>query len=63
MNDKRREVLRDIVKDAEADILRYEGMPLTGKTVAMIHGEQNAMIAALANIVETLLPEEYDNAY
>ena len=60
MNDKRRNVLRDIVKDAKADIDRYEGMPFTGRTVAMIHGEQNAMIAALANIMETLLPENND---
>ena len=60
MSNERRKVLRDIVKGAEADIDRYEGMPFTGKTVALIHGEQNAMIATLAKIMETLLPKEND---
>jgi len=58
MSDKRRAVLEEIAVDAEADIRRYEGLPADGKTLAMIHGEQNAMIAALARIVATLVPEE-----
>ncbi|KKM89415.1 hypothetical protein LCGC14_1248820 [marine sediment metagenome] len=62
MSDKRREVLQEIAADAEADVNRYEGLPFTGRTVAMIHGEQNAMIASLANIIETLLPEADDDS-
>ena len=62
MGNEMRRVLKDIMKDAEADIDRYEGMPFTGKAAAMIHGEQNAMIAALANIMETLLPEDSDDS-
>ena len=43
-----RKCLEAIAADAEADTKRYDGMPFTGKTMAMITGEQNAMIQALA---------------
>ena len=44
-------VLKMIAEDAVADVERYEGMPFTGGTLAMITGEQNAMIQALAEAV------------
>lgn len=50
-----RERLEAIAEDAQADALRYEGMPLTGRTAATITGEQNAMIGALASsMIEVL---------
>lgn len=46
---------REIAEDAEADVYKYERAPFDGKTVAAYQGEQNAMIAALANILKETL--------
>ena len=40
---RQREILTMIAADAEADVLRYEGAPFDGKTLAAYQGEQNAM--------------------
>jgi hypothetical protein len=57
MEDRRRLVLREIAMDAERDVHRFEGQPFTGKTVAEYMGCQAAAIQALAEIVESLLPD------
>ena len=58
MEDKRRNVLRLIVKKTEADLRRYGKMPFDVILLALITAEQNATIAELAKIIETLLPPE-----
>ena len=58
--DRRRWVLQEIARDAEADVDRFEGQPFSGKTVAEYMGCQAAAIKALAEVVETLLPPELD---
>lgn len=45
----------EISQDAEADVYRYERAPFDGKTMAAYQGEQNAMIAALANMLKSTL--------
>jgi hypothetical protein len=54
----RREVLQMIADDAAADAKAFDGQPFNGRTVAEYLGNQGAAIAALANIVATLLPED-----
>lgn len=54
----RREVLRMIAADAEADARDFDGKPFTGKNVAEYFGYHGAAIASLAKILETLLPED-----
>lgn len=56
--DRRRWVLEEIARDAEADVHRFEGRPFTGKTVAEYMACQAAAIVALAEVVATLLPPE-----
>lgn len=56
--DNRRSVCQMIAADAEADVLRFEHRPFTGQTVAEYMGCQAAAIAALAKLVESLLPAE-----
>lgn len=56
MTDRRRWVCQEIARDAEADVTRFELAPFTGKTVAEYMGCQAAAIAALAKLVESLLP-------
>ena len=51
-----RRVLRDIALDMEHDATNFDGKPFTGRTVAEYFGYQGAAIAALARIIETLLP-------
>lgn len=53
-----RRVLRMIAEDAEKDIREFDGKPFNGKTVAELFGYHGASIAALAQIVESLIPEE-----
>jgi hypothetical protein len=48
-------ICKMIADDAEADVIRYEGAPFDGKTVAAYQGEQNAMIAALAHVIQEML--------
>jgi hypothetical protein len=56
MNDKKIiEVLEMIAKDQADDAKNFDGAPFTGRTVAEYFGNQGAAIAALANIVKSLV--------
>lgn len=55
---KCRDVLSEIAKDMENDAAEFDGKPFNGRTVATYFGNQGAAIAALANIIITLLPEQ-----
>jgi len=56
MNDKKIiEVLEMIAKDQADDAKKFEGAPFTGRTVAEYFGNQGAAIAALANIIKSLV--------
>lgn len=48
-------VLQMIADDQAKDAAKFEGMPFTGRTVSEYFGNQGAAIAALANIVKTLV--------
>jgi hypothetical protein len=56
--DHRRWACREIASDARRDVHDFEGRPFTGRTVAEYMGLQAALIAALAKVVESLLPAE-----
>jgi hypothetical protein len=56
MPDNRAEVLRTIASDMERDASEFEGKPFNGRTVGELHGNLCAAIAALAKVIETLLP-------
>ena len=56
--DKRIEVLEAIAKDMEDDARNFDGKPFNGKTVAEYFGNQGAAIAALADIVKSLITAE-----
>lgn len=49
--------LEMIMADMEADVAKFDGRPLTGKTVAEIHGTLAATIQALARIMRDHLQE------
>ena len=49
-------VCREIAKDMEADMNEFEGKPFIGSNVATMFGRQAAAIAALALLIEKLLP-------
>lgn len=55
------EVLGMIIEDMEADVKKFDGAPLTRKTVAEIHGILAATIQAMAKIMKKHL-EEAENA-
>lgn len=56
MNDKKIiEVLEMIAKDQADDAKNFEGAPFTGRVVAEYFGNQGAAIAALANIIKSLI--------
>jgi len=54
----RRESLRTIVSETTADVDRFEGAPFTGRTMAQYMAYHAAAIIRLAEIVESLLPED-----
>jgi hypothetical protein len=56
MNEKKIiETLEMIVQDMADDAKNFDGKPFTGRTVAEYFGNQGAAIAALANIVKSLV--------
>ena len=57
--DRRRWVLQEIARDAEADVDRLEGRLFSSRTIMDHVAAQAAAIKALAGIVETLLPAEW----
>lgn len=46
------EVLEMIIADMEDDVKKFDGAPLTGKTVAEIHATLAATIQAIAKILK-----------
>lgn len=48
-------ILEMIAKDMEDDAANFDGRPFNGKTVAEYFGNQGAAIAALANVVKSML--------
>jgi len=60
MADNRIEVLSMIADDMADDAARFDGQPFNGKTVAEYFGNQGAAIAALADIIKSILREATD---
>jgi len=59
MDDNRKiEVLKMIADDMKNDASNFDGRPFNGKTVAEYFGNQGAAIAALANIIKSILEKE-----
>lgn len=56
MKDKTK-VLEMIATDMRNDAKKFDGQPFTGRTVAQYFGKQGAAIAALANIVKSILEQ------
>jgi len=50
-------VLKMITDDMKKDAENFDGKPFTGKTVAEYFGNQGAAIAALANIMRSILED------
>lgn len=55
--DPRIRTCRLIADDMKNDTEKMEGQPFTGKNVAVAFGNQAAAIAALANILTSILTE------
>ena len=58
MEDKRSEVLEMIATDMKNDAKNFDGRSFNGKTVAEYFGNQGAAIAALADIVKSILEKK-----
>ena len=54
---KKLRVLNTIAEDMKRDAERFDGSPFNGKTVGKYFGYQGAAIAALANILHSLIKE------
>ncbi len=57
-DNKKRKVLKMIVADMKNDARDFDGRPFNGKTVAEYFGNQGAAIAALANIIKSMLEQK-----
>ena len=51
-------VLEMIAADMKTDAENFDGRPFTGKVVAEYFGNQGAAIAALADIIKSILKEK-----
>jgi hypothetical protein len=51
-------ILEMIAEDMKNDAVNFDGRPFNGKTVAQYFGNQGAAIAALANIIKSILEEK-----
>ena len=58
MLDNRKNVLEMIARDMKNDAKEFDGRPFNGRTVAEYLGNLGAAIAALADIVKSLLEEK-----
>ena len=58
MEDNRIEILKMIATDMKEDAKNFDGKPFNGKNVAEYLGIHGATIAALANIVRSILEEK-----
>ncbi len=56
--DKRKEILKAIAQDVKDDARNFDGKEFNGKNVAEYFGNHGAAIAALANIIVSLLEDE-----
>ena len=55
--DKRSEVLEEIATDMKNDAKNFDGRPFNGNNVAEYFGNQGAAIAALADILKSVLEQ------
>ena len=55
--DKRIQILETIAKDMEDDARNFDGKPFNGRTLAEYNGNQGAAIAALADIIISILQD------
>ena len=55
---KRISTCKMIADDMKNDAAKFDGQPFNGKTVAEYFGNQGAAIAALANILKSILEED-----
>jgi len=58
MKQKRIKVLEMIAQDMKNDAKKFDGKPFDGRTVAEYFGNQGAAIAALANIIKSILMDK-----
>lgn len=58
---KKIKVLEMIAKDMADDAKNFDGQPFNGKTVAEYFGNQGAAIAALADIIKSIIEEKPNN--
>ena len=56
--DKRIKILEMVAEDMKNDAKNFDGKPFTGKTVGTYFGNHGAAIAALANVVKSILEKE-----
>ena len=56
--DKRIKLLEMIMEDTKNDAASFDGRPFTGKVVAEYFGNHGAAIAALANIIKSMLEKK-----
>ena len=53
-------VLETIAEDMKNDAKKFDGRPFNGNNVAEYFGNHGAAIAALANIIKSILMDESD---
>lgn len=56
--DNRIEVCKKIAEDAKNDATQFDGKPFNGRTVAEYFGNHGASIAALADLVKSILEDQ-----
>ena len=56
--DNRKQICEKIAEDMKNDAAAFDGKPFTGKTVGEYFGYHGAAIAALADLVKSLLEEK-----
>jgi hypothetical protein len=57
IKDNRKSICETIAADMKTDASDFDGKPFTGKTVGTYMGYHGAAIAALADLVKSLLEE------
>lgn len=55
--DNRKEICDKIAGDAENDAKDFDGQPFTGRTMGVYMGNHGASIAALAELIKSLIEE------
>jgi len=58
MKQKTIKILEMIAADMKNDAEKFDGQAFTGRTVAEYNGNQGAAIAALANIIKSMLEDK-----